>query len=182
MPAACGTASALPELFAANTALFTVGKLMIGYWKLWVDLLNLGHEAQRVIAMRLARIAAGGPAADAECRRIISEKFAAVAAARAAAAAALAAGKGVDAAASLALVPVQKAVRGNHRRLTRIKRFDEVKLAVRRAVRGAGHVIGRVLRFRARTRRLLVARTASAKAETACSGERPFDPAGAGNT
>jgi hypothetical protein len=61
--------------------------------------LNLGLDAQRVIAMRLARIAKRGAAADAECRRIISEKFLAAAAARDAAAAALAGGKGIDTAA-----------------------------------------------------------------------------------
>src|SRR5258706_16157289 len=55
---------------------------MYAYWKLWVDVLNIGLDAQRVIAMRLAKIAKGGAAAEAECRRMVSEKFLAAAAAR----------------------------------------------------------------------------------------------------
>ena len=43
---------------------------MYAYWKLWVDVLNIGLDAQRVIAMRLAKIAKGGAAAEAECRRM----------------------------------------------------------------------------------------------------------------
>ena len=124
---------------------------MMSYWKLWIDLLNLGHDARRVIAMRMAKIAAGGRAADCECRRMVSEKFAAAAAAQSAALSALAAGKGVDAAARLALAPVQRAVRANQRRLSRDKRFDEDRLVVRRAVGGAGRVVQRLLRLRARS-------------------------------
>jgi hypothetical protein len=63
------------------------------------------------MALRLARIPAGGAGADIECRRMVSEKLAA--AAQAAAAAALARGEGLDAAATLALAPVQTAVRAN---------------------------------------------------------------------
>src|SRR5215469_11836994 len=48
---------------------------MLGYWKLWIDCLKLGHEAQQVIAMRVARIARGSRGADAECRRMVSEKL-----------------------------------------------------------------------------------------------------------
>jgi hypothetical protein len=55
--------------------------------KLWTDTWQLGLDAQRVIALRLARISAGGAAADAECRRMVSEKIAAAAASQAAAAA-----------------------------------------------------------------------------------------------
>src|SRR6266404_8601486 len=72
---------------------------MYAYWKLWVDVLNIGLDAQHVIAMRLAKIAKGGAAAEAECRRMVSEKFLAAAAARDAAAAALVGGKGIDTAA-----------------------------------------------------------------------------------
>src|SRR5260221_14546153 len=82
---------------------------MYAYWKLWVDVLNIGLDAQRVIAMRLAKIAKGGAAAEAECRRMVSEKFLAAAAARDAAAAALVGGKGIDTAARLALTPIERA-------------------------------------------------------------------------
>ena len=41
-------------------------------WKLWTDACQLGLDAQRVIAMRLARISAGGARADAERRRMVA--------------------------------------------------------------------------------------------------------------
>jgi hypothetical protein len=105
--------------------------------KLWTDTWQLGLDAQRVIAMRLARISAGGAAADAECRRMVSEKIAAAAASQAEAAAALAAGKGIETAASVALAPVKRAVRANHRRLSRAKRIDTFVSHLRRLLPGA---------------------------------------------
>jgi hypothetical protein len=104
---------------------------MNAYWKLWTDAWSLGLEAPRVIALRVARISHGGAKADAECRRMVSEKFAAAAAARAAGAAALAAGKGIDTAAALALAPIIRSVRPSHRRLSRAKRMDGVILRLR---------------------------------------------------
>ena len=101
-------------------------------WKLWTDMLDLGIVAQRVIAMRLARISAGGRAADVERRRMVSEKIAAGAAAQAAAAKALASGKGIGIAAAVALAPVKRAVRANHRRLSRAKRIDSALAHLRR--------------------------------------------------
>jgi hypothetical protein len=124
---------------------------MLGYWKLWVDCLKLGHEAQQVIAMRVAKIARGGRGADAECRRMVSEKVAAATVAQNAAAAALAAGKGLDVAVSLALAPVQKAVRSNQKRLAWAKRFDEITLPARRIAGHAGLSLRRILTRRARS-------------------------------
>jgi hypothetical protein len=97
----------------------------------------MGLDAQRVIAMRLTRIAAGGAKAELECRRMVSEKIAAGAAARAAAAKALASGKGVEVAAAKALAPVKRAVRANHRRLSRAKRIDDLISRIRRLLPGA---------------------------------------------
>jgi hypothetical protein len=105
---------------------------MHAYCKLWTDVWSVGLEAQRVIAMRLARISHGGAKADAECRRMVSEKFAAAAATRAAGVAALAAGKGIDSALALALAPVMRTVRANHRRLSRAEWVDGVILRMRR--------------------------------------------------
>ncbi len=106
-------------------------------WKLWIDTWQLGFDAQRVIAMRLARISAGGAAADAECRRMVSEKIAAAVAAQAAAAAALAGGKGIETAATVALAPVKRTVRANRRRLSRAKRIDDVVSRLRRLLSGS---------------------------------------------
>jgi len=124
---------------------------MLGYWKLWFDCLKLGHEAQEVIAMRVAKIVRGGRSADAECRRMVSEKIAAAAEAQAAAVSALAAGKALDVAVSLALAPVQKAVRGNQRRLAWAKRFYEVTVPARRIAGHAGLSLRRILTRRARS-------------------------------
>jgi hypothetical protein len=111
-------------------------------WKLWNDVWDLGLDAQRVIAMRLARISAGGSAADVECRRMVSEKVAAANAARTAASAALAGGKGIEAAATAALVPVKRPVRANHRRLSRANLVEGVRLRLSRLLPG------RVRRYR----------------------------------
>jgi hypothetical protein len=92
---------------------------MFGYWQDFMTVAALGLEAQGVIAMRLVKIAAGGPAADAECKRMVREKFDAIAAAQAAAFAALAGGQSMEAAARLALAPVCRRVRANRRRLSR---------------------------------------------------------------
>jgi hypothetical protein len=105
-------------------------------WKLWTDAWQVGLDAQQVIAMRLVRISAGGAAADAECRRMVSEKVTAAVAAQAAAAAALVGGKGPGKAATAALAPVKRAVRANHRRLSRAKRTDTVVSNMRRLLRG----------------------------------------------
>jgi hypothetical protein len=55
---------------------------------------------------------------------MVSEKIAAAAAAQAAATRALAGGEGIETAATVALAPVKRAVRANHRRLSRAKRID----------------------------------------------------------
>ena len=93
--------------------------IMFEIWKSWIDAAEFGFEAQRVIAMRLMKIAAGGPAGLAECRQMVEEKFAAAVAAQSAGAIALVRGKSFEAATGLALVPVRRSVRANHRRLSR---------------------------------------------------------------
>jgi hypothetical protein len=76
---------------------------------------------------------------------MVSEKFAAAAAAQTAAAAALVRGEGLDAAATLALAPVQTAVRSNRRRLLRAKHFDGMTRGLRRLASRTGKRIGRLL-------------------------------------
>lgn len=90
-------------------------------WKMWIDGWRLGLDVQRVVAMRMLRISAGGAAAHAECRRMVTEKLAAGAAAQAAAVAALVSGKGVEAATAEAMVPIRRKVRANRRRLERAR-------------------------------------------------------------
>ena len=123
---------------------------MFIWWKLWADVLDLGLEARRVIVLRLARIAAGGPAANAECARMVSEKFAAAAAAQTAAAAALAKGNGIDAAANLALAPVRRAVRANHQRLLWVERLRRMRQRLRHRMRRIGVGVVRLFKQQAR--------------------------------
>jgi hypothetical protein len=93
---------------------------MFNDWSDWIAVGALfALEAQGVIAMRLMKIAEGGPEADAECQRMVTEKFAAASASLAAATKALATGKSFEAAAKLALAPIRRSVRANHRRLSR---------------------------------------------------------------
>jgi hypothetical protein len=119
---------------------------MFAWWKFWIDALELGLEAQHVIELRLAKIAAGGAAAATESRRMVSEKFAAAAAARKVAAAALAKGEGIDTAASLALRPVRRAVRANHRRLLWAERFRGIVAPLRNLPRRTSVAARRVFK------------------------------------
>jgi hypothetical protein len=91
---------------------------MFDFWSDWIDAATLGFEAQGVIAMRLMKIAAGGPAADAECELMFAEKFAAVAAAQTTVATALAGGSSLQDAVGMALAPIRREVRANHVRLS----------------------------------------------------------------
>ena len=79
---------------------------------------SLGLEASSVIALRTLKIAAGGVAAEAETRRMVSEKLEA---GRALQALALTGGLGLTAnsAATNALVHYRRKVRANRRRLAK---------------------------------------------------------------
>jgi hypothetical protein len=47
------------------------------WWKFSADLAMAGFEAQRVIALRLLKLGAGGPKAHAEATKMVTEKMAA---------------------------------------------------------------------------------------------------------
>jgi len=92
-------------------------------WNPWLALSAqaafLGWEAQRVMALRLMRIAAGGAHGQGEARRMVTEKLAAVVEAQAAAAASAIEGGTSRRAAKKVLGVYQKRVRANRRRLSR---------------------------------------------------------------
>jgi hypothetical protein len=88
-------------------------------WAAWLDAASFGAEAQRVIALRMMRLAAGGAVSASEAQRMLVEKVIANAQAQFAACMTLAAGGRIQAAARAAGRPYRKAVRANHRRLTR---------------------------------------------------------------
>jgi len=88
-------------------------------WTAWLEAASFAAEAQRVIALRMMRVAAGGAVAASETQRMLLEKVIANTQAQFAACMTLAAGRQIEAAARAAAKPYRKAVRANHRRLTR---------------------------------------------------------------
>ncbi len=50
---------------------------MQAWWKFSNDMLMAGFEAQRVIALRMAKLAQGGPGAAQEANHMVTEKLAA---------------------------------------------------------------------------------------------------------
>jgi hypothetical protein len=81
--------------------------------------MQLGLEAQSVIALRMMRLASGGASAKAEMSRMMIEKGSAFAEAQVAATAAVMAGRKDHVVASKALKVVRKRVKANKRRLSR---------------------------------------------------------------
>lgn len=79
---------------------------------------QLGIEAQTVIALRMLRLAAGGAGAQEEAQRMIAEKIAATAEAQTAAMAAIMQGHKDHVVAKKVVGIVHKRVRANKRRLS----------------------------------------------------------------
>lgn len=83
----------------------------------WFEAARFGTEAQLVIALRMMRLALGGPIAVAEARQMILEKVSALEELQTAVMTALATGNGLYAAAVGAYAPYQRRVRVNCVRL-----------------------------------------------------------------
>jgi hypothetical protein len=79
----------------------------------------LGFEAQRVVGLRLMRLAAGGASGQAEAKRMVTEKVAAFAEAQAAAVATAIEGGSSRRLGKKVVGVYKKRVRANRRRLTR---------------------------------------------------------------
>ncbi len=88
----------------------------------WIALgfqtIQLGMEMQRVIALRLMRLAAGGSSGRTEASRMIAEKIAAAGEVQMAAASALVTGRPDNVVAGKVLRVLRKRVRANKRRLS----------------------------------------------------------------
>jgi hypothetical protein len=80
---------------------------------------QLGFEAQSVIALRMMRFAAGGDTAQREARRMITDKIAAAVEMQAVAASGIASGHPDAVVAGKVLGILKKRVRANKRRLSR---------------------------------------------------------------
>jgi hypothetical protein len=80
---------------------------------------QLGLDAQSVIALRMMRLASGGPTAKAEMSRMVTDKAEAIAEAQAAATRAVMTGSKEHVVAGKTLDVFSKRVRANKRRLSR---------------------------------------------------------------
>jgi hypothetical protein len=89
------------------------------WFSLIFQTMQMGFEAQSVIALRMMRFAAGGPAAQTEARRMITDKVAAGVEMQAVAASAIASGQKDTVIAGKVLGVVKRRVRANKRRLSR---------------------------------------------------------------
>jgi hypothetical protein len=83
----------------------------------WIETARFAADSQYVVALRMLRLASGGPLATAEVTRMISEKVAVFGEAQGALLTALIAGRSLDAAAAKAYAPYRRAVSANSRRL-----------------------------------------------------------------
>jgi hypothetical protein len=93
---------------------------MFNPWlELSVEAFWLGVDAQNVVALRLLRVASGGPRAQTELNRMVTEKIAAIAEAQGAATTAFMSGSKDHATAGKVLNVFKKHVRANKRRLSR---------------------------------------------------------------
>ena len=89
----------------------------------WLELslkaVQMGMEAQSVIALRMLRLATGGARMEAEASRMVTEKVAAAAEAQVVAAVSALSGRSPHVVVSKAPRVVKKRVRANKRRLSR---------------------------------------------------------------
>ena len=83
----------------------------------WFEAARFVTDSQRVVALRMMRLAAGGPQATTEARKMVSEKINAFGVAQAAIMSALVTGSSLEVAAVRAYAPYRRAVRANSRRL-----------------------------------------------------------------
>lgn len=85
--------------------------------KAWFEAAQFGADSHSVIAMRLMKIASGGPGASTEAHRMVSEKVAAFTESQGVLMASLMSGATLETAAVKAYAPYRRTVRANRRRL-----------------------------------------------------------------
>lgn len=83
----------------------------------WFEAARFAADSQRVIALRMMRLAGGGPGAATEASRMVAEKVAAFTEAQAAIASTMMLGGSLETAKRKAYAPYRRAVRANRRRL-----------------------------------------------------------------
>jgi hypothetical protein len=92
---------------------------MFNVWRNWIEAGRFAADVQTVVALRMMRLASGGPSAASEAQRMLTEKVSAFGAGQLAGGTALATGQSLDVAAKRAAAPIKQRVRANRRRLTR---------------------------------------------------------------
>jgi hypothetical protein len=92
---------------------------MNGWFTLSMQMMRLGMESQMIILQRLSRIQMGGPMAQKEAVRMVTEKTTAAATEAFAMSIALASGKSPQSALESTVRSYRKKVAANRRRLTR---------------------------------------------------------------
>ena len=88
-----------------------------GILNTWLEAASFSMDVQRVMSLRIMRLASGGPLAATEAQQMISEKISAFGEAQVAIATALATGSGLYAATAEAYAPYRRCVRANRLRL-----------------------------------------------------------------
>ena len=83
----------------------------------WIEAARFGADVQRVMALRMVRLASGGPDATTEAQQMISEKMSAFGEAQMAIMTALTTGRSFEVAVARAYAPYRRTVRANSRRL-----------------------------------------------------------------
>jgi hypothetical protein len=83
----------------------------------WMEAVRFSTDVQRVMALRIMRIAAGGPDSATEAQQMISEKVSAFGECQMAIFTAVMAGQSLEAVAAKAYGPYERCVRANSRRL-----------------------------------------------------------------
>lgn len=83
----------------------------------WFEAARFAADTQRVVALRMMRLAGGGPLAVTEATRMVAEKMAAFTEAQAAVAATMMTGGTLKTASRKAYAPYRRTVRANSRRL-----------------------------------------------------------------
>ncbi|MDP2411661.1 MAG: hypothetical protein Q8M26_15415 [Pseudolabrys sp.] len=90
---------------------------MYNFMNTWFEAARFAADMQQVVALRMMRLASGGPLAETECQRMVSEKVAAFGEAQGVLMTALMTGTSLEVAAVKAYVPYRRTVRANSRRL-----------------------------------------------------------------
>lgn len=99
---------------------------MFNIFNPWIEAARFADDVQRVMTLRIMRIASGGPEAATEAQQMISEKMSAFGESQLAIFTAITTGQSLEAAAAQAYGPYRRCVRANSRRLNAPASRDDI--------------------------------------------------------